>query len=261
MKKVLILLTILFVFPSCGAYLNKHSNPYYYGMKVIDNSKYKKTKLKNVEIYDYSDSNIEYFLKRGYIIKAKSSFRNTFVDLSWAQLAASQLGSDVILCKRDYVGTASGTMVIPWRIPGETYTSTSTTSGSISLNGYNNTSIVSSNGYYAIGSSSSTINGIHNSTTTTTIRTPDKYQLYSVPYSKDYYDQYAVFLVKKYYQLEYHDYYDGTIYNGTKKNSQNIGTIKPSHYFELLEETGKHYKIKYNGVIGYLHKNEWNTLH
>jgi len=260
MRKLLLLLTITFFFSSCGAYLNKKANPYYFGMNIIDNSKYKKTKSKNVEIYDFSSSNLEYFLKKGYVIKAKSSFRNTFVHLSWAQLAASKLGSDVILCKKDYVGTTSGTMVIPWRIPGETYTATSTTSGNISLTGHSRSSIASSNAY-ATSNTSSAISGFHSSTTTTTITTPDKYELYTVPYSKDYYDQYALFLVKKYYWLPYHDYYDGIIYKDAKNNSEKIGTIEPNHYLELLDETRGHYKIKYNGVIGYLHKNEYNTLH
>jgi len=259
MKKLLPLIILSLTLLNCGAYVNKSSNPYYFGMVTVDKTQYKKIKHKNVKIYDYTDSNAEYFLKRGYIIKAKSSFRNTFVDLSWAQLAASQLGSDVLLCKSNYVGTASATTVIPWRVAGETYIATSTTSGNISLNGYSDSSVIGSNGY-AFGNSTSNVNGTHSSTTTTTIRTPDKYQLYSVPYSKDYYDQYALFMVKKYYWLSLNAYYDGSYYNGIDKNSSKIGTIKANHFFEILDETKKYYKIRYRGIEGYLYKNEWNII-
>lgn len=259
MKKLLLLCTLSFTIFSCGAYVNKKANPYYFGLKTLDNTQYKNVNHKNVKIYDYTDANTEYFLKRGYIIKAKSSFTDIFVHSSWAQLAASKLGSDVVLCKSNYVGTVSGKRLIPWFVPGETYTVTSSTSGNLSTNSSTNSYAVGNNGY-AYGNSTSNGSGTYNSTTVTTVQAPDKYQIYSVPYSNDYYDQYALFMVKKYYWLSDNAYYDGSYYNGTDKNSSKIGTIKSNQFFEILSETKKHYKVRYGTVEGYLQKTDWNII-
>jgi hypothetical protein len=207
--------------------MNKNVNPYYFGMKIINQTKLKKSN--EAKIYDYTENNIKYFLERGYVVKAKSSFRNIFVDLSWAELAAKQMGSDVVLCKREYVGTASGRSVIPWYVPGETYTINSKTSGSVSANGYSNSTVIGSNGY-AIGSSSSSAYGTYNSSTTSTIQSPGRYDYYSVPYSYNYYDQYAVFLVKEQTIIDVETKEYEKIHRTTKKKN--------------IIEIGRNYKIK-----------------
>jgi hypothetical protein len=239
-----IILCLTFMLTSCMSYMNKKANPYYFGMKVINQTKLKKSK--EAKIYDYTEDKIKYFLERGYVVKAKSAFRNTFVHLSWAELAAKQMGSDIVLCKREYVGTASGRSVIPWYVPGETYTVTSRTSGSVSANGYGNTTVIGSNGY-SIGSSSSSAYGTYNSNTTTTIQAPGKYEYYSVPYSYNYYDQYAVFLVK-----------EQDILDSERRESKNTEKVI----------IGENYKTKYkipidsepltsgSKIIGYIPKNK-----
>jgi hypothetical protein len=244
----LLVLSLALLLTSCMAYLNKYSNPYYFGMKIIDGTKFKKAK--SVGTFDYTENNADYFFKKGYVVKAKSAFRNTFVHMSWAELAAKQMGSDVMLCKREYVGTASGTSVIPWYVPGETYTVNSRTSGSFSANGYGSSMVVGSNGY-AIGSSSSSAYGTYNSNTTTTIQGPGRYDYYSVPYSYNYYDQYALFLVKKYYWSDK----DFSYYND-KKFKNFVGYIKAGEWFELAEKNGKYRRIIYEGNSFYLNRDD-----
>jgi hypothetical protein len=249
--------------------MNKNANPYYFGMRVINDTKLKKTE--SVAIYDYTEDNIKYFLSRGYVIKAKSAFRNTFIHMSWAELAAKQMGSNVVLCKREYVGTSSGTSVIPWYVPGETYTVNSKTSGSVSANGYANSVVIGSNGY-AVGSSSSSAYGTYNSNTTTTIQSPDRYDYYSVPYSYNYYDQYAVFLVK---EQDIQDILDaknkvvknkkieiGATYNlypGIELFTEPISNVSYLKYtskagddVNIIEKTNDYYKVEYKGEILYL---------
>lgn len=241
----LLVLGLALLLTSCMAYLNQNANPYYFGMKVVDDTKFKKAK--SVETYDYTENNANYFFKRGYVVKAKSAFRNTFVHMSWAELAAKQMGSDVMLCKREYVGTASGTSVIPWYVPGETYTVNSRTSGSVSANGYGSSMVVGSNGY-AIGSSSSSAYGTYNSNTTTTIQGPGRYDYYSVPYSYNYYDQYALFLVKKYYWIEE----SMPLHTKADINSPYNQYVKSNDWFILIKK-GKHYnEIEYKGEVGFI---------
>ncbi len=228
--------------------MNKNANPYYFGMKVINQTKIKKSD--EAKIYDYTEDNIKYFLERGYVVKAKSAFRNTFVHLSWAELAAKQMGSDVVLCKREYVGTASGRSVIPWYVPGETYTINSKTSGSVSANGYGSATVIGSNGY-VIGSSSSSAYGTYNSNTTTTIQGPGRYDYYSVPYSYNYYDQYAVFLVKEQAILDVEN-------KEVEKNKKNTKTVVVGEYFKTNYKIPVSSQPVFSGaeIIGYIPKNK-----
>lgn len=179
----LIIFSLTIILTSCMTYLNKNDNPYYFGMKIINNTKLKKSN--EVNIYDYTEDNLNYFLDKGYVIKAESSFCDTFINLSWAELAAKQMGSDVVLCKKKYVGISSGEKVIPWNAPGETYPGKLKTSRTVSANGY------------VVGNSYSSTNGNFNSNITNTVQGPKRYDSSSVPNSNYYYDQFAVFLVKK----------------------------------------------------------------
>lgn len=267
MKKLKILafgVTLLFV--GCSSFMNS-SNPFKLSMKVVNNVKLKKSN--HVTIYDYNEENVKYFLNKGYIVKAKSAFRNRLVHITGVELAAKQIGSDVALYKREYVGTASGVDIIPWYVPGETYTVKSSTKGSVSANGYGSATVIGSNGY-AIGSSSSSAYGTYNSNTTTTIQAPGKYEYYSVPYSLDYYDQYAVFLVKvenvleaenggkKGKKIEIGETYeliDGTaLYIKPNLNSMYMKyTSKKGDKINVIEQNADFYKIEYNGEILFIH--------
>lgn len=232
----------------CMSFMNKHANPYYFGQHILDNTKYKK--VKSVGIYDYTENNAKYFLDRGYIIKAKTAFRNTLVHMSWAELAAKQMGASVMLYQNDYVGTSSGTTAIPWYIPGETYVVNSQTNSNINLNSYGNSMVVGSNGY-GVGSSSSSLNGTYNSNTTTTLQTPGKYVMREMAYSYNYYDQYALFMVKKYYWINQ----KVSFLEKPKKDSKLFSEINSGEWFILLNKGSKFNKIQYNGTVGYVDAN------
>jgi len=231
---------ITFLLISCSSFRNS-SNPFKLSMRTVNDIKLKKSK--HVTIYDYSEENIKYFLNNGYIIKAKSAFRNRLVNISGVELAAKEIGSDVALYKREYAGTTSGVNVISWYVPGETYTVKSSTIGTVNASGYGNATIVGSNGY-EVRSSSSNVNGTYKSNTKTTIQGPGKYENYSVPYSFDYYNQYAVFLVK-----------DEDVLDSESKNTKKV-------------VIGKNFKTKYkipidsdpittgSRIIGYIPKNK-----
>jgi len=192
--KTIKILVLLFVITGCGRYLNKNANPFYFGMTVFDSKKLKKPK--DVEIYAYSDESLRYFIQQGYQVKAKSAFREQYVDISWAKLASKQLGTPIMLVKQDYAGSVSGKQALPFKIPGEKYIVTSETNSDVDYNSNTNSYVVGTNGY-AIGSSSTTGSGNYNSTTTTTIQSPDKYGYTTVEYKNDYYNYFAVFLVKE----------------------------------------------------------------
>lgn len=245
MKTKLLLIGIgFFVLSGCGAYMNKNVNPYYFGMKTIDPQVYKKSK--DVKSYKYDENSVKYFLKRGYVIKAKSAFRERYVHSSWAELAAKQMGATVMLTDRDYVGTVSGRRTLAWTVPGDTYRVTSNTNGNISYNSNTDAYVYGSSGY-AIGNSTTNGNVNYNSSTTTTIQGPDKLRVTSVPYQNHYYDQYAVFMVKKYYWTNY-----SVAYYNDKKLEVSAGRVKSGEWFELLEKKGKYYRILYNGQIAYI---------
>ena len=63
-----LLLAILLT--SCKAILNKSMNPYYSGMTVFESGKLKKKK--NVDLYDYNERNLSYFLERGSLLSGKN---------------------------------------------------------------------------------------------------------------------------------------------------------------------------------------------
>lgn len=245
MKKTnIIIFLIAIVLTSCGGYINS-TNPYKLSMRIVDKTKTKKTS--KVNIYDYSENNLNYFFNKGYVVKAKSAFRNRMVHISGVELAAKQIGSDVALYLTEFYGTASGIEVLSWSVPGETYIVNSKTSGNISINGNGNSTIVGSNGY-AIGNSSSSSHGSYNSSTTTTIQGPSKYVYKAVPYSYNYYDQYALFLVKKYYWLE-----SGVnIYKDASIKSDILTYIKPYEKFTIIKKNKNFIHINYNGFEGYL---------
>jgi hypothetical protein len=191
--KSILLLLIIASFYSCGAYLNKHVNPYHFGMQTYNSQKLKKAK--DVKIYDYNETNLQYFIKQGYKIKAKSAFRERYVHLDWAKLASKQLGTPVMLLRNDYVGSVSGRRTLAFTIPGEKYIVTSETNANLNYNSTTDAYAISDYGY-ATGSSTTSGNANYNSQTKTTIQGPDKYGYKTVRYENHYYDYYAVFLVK-----------------------------------------------------------------
>lgn len=247
MKIKLLLIGIgLFTLFGCGAYMNKNMNPYYFGMKTIDPQVYKKSK--DVKSYKYEESSVKYFLKRGYVIKAKSAFRERYVHSSWAELAAKQMGATVMLTDRDYVGSVSGRRTLAWTVPGDTYRVTSNTNGNISYNSNTDAYVYGSSGY-AIGNSTTNGNVNYNSSTTTTVQGPDKLRVTSVPYQNHYYDQYAVFMVKKYYWT-----ISDVPYYSDKKLKNLAGYIKAGEWFLLSEKKGKYRRLIYNDKFAYIDK-------
>ena len=237
---------------SCMSNVNKTQNPYYFGMKTLISTKLKKTD--QATIYNYSEENLKYFLNNGYVIKAKSAFTNTYVNLSWAELAAKQMGSDVILVKHNYVGTASGRKIIPWYVPGETYTIKSKTIGTINTTANSNTTVIGSSGY-AIGQTSTSGQGTYDSNTTTTIQGPDKYQLYSVPYSYDYYDQYAVFLVKENDVIAIDENIEKKLYSSINPKNKSISIGKSFKTAQSIP-INSHPALGEGKIIGYTNKKE-----
>jgi hypothetical protein len=243
LKYVIIGIGFLTLF-GCGALMNKNMNPYYFGMTQIDPQTYKKSK--DIQSYAYQESSVKYFLKRGYIVKAKSAFRERYVHSSWAVLAGKQMGATVMLLDRDYVGTVSGRRTLAWTVPGDTYKVTSNTNGNINYDSNTNAYVYGSNGY-AIGNSTTNGNVNYNSSTTTTIQGPDKYRVASIPYENHYYDQYAVFMVKKYYWTD-----TDVPYYSDKKLENFVGYIKAGEWFELSEKKAKYRRLNYNGKFAYV---------
>ncbi|WP_417354447.1 hypothetical protein [Flavobacterium sp.] len=114
-----------------------------------------------------------------------SSIRSTYIGVDLAEEAGKRKGATVLLYKQIYVGTATGTRVLPWYHQGDTYTMKQNTQGSVNIG---------SSGYVLDSNYSGTAK--YSQSTTTTIKAPDYYTYHRVPYSKDYYDQYAMYLAK-----------------------------------------------------------------
>jgi len=242
-KKVLLTGFVIILLTSCGAYLNKNVNPYYFGMTTIDPQIYKKSK--DVSVYQYKESNVKYFLERGYVLKAKSAFRERYVHPDWPELAAKQMGATVMLLDKEYVGSVSGRRNLVWRVPGDTYKVTSNTSGNISYDSNTDAYLYTDSGY-GYGNSTTTGNVNYNSSTTTTVQGPDSYRTTTVAYQNHYYDHYAVFMVKKYYWADT----DIKYYSDSKLTNYS-GTIKAGEWFRLSLKKKKYRRLLYNGKMVY----------
>ena len=175
------------------------------------------------------------------------ALRYTFIGYQEAINAGCWIGASVMLYKHQYVGTASGRSVVPFYNPGDTYTVNSRTSGAVSAYGSTTASVFGSGGY-AYGSSYSSGYGTYNSNTTTTITTPGSLSYYAVPYSNDYYDQYAIYFVKRYYRFEL----DIPVFQKADIKSKTITTVKNNDWFEIISKGNKFTKISYQGAIGYI---------
>ena len=202
---------------------------------------------KQLSSYDYTDNNVKYFTENGYVMLGYDAIRHTYIGYQEAVNAGCWIGATVMLYKHQYVGTASGTAVVPFYNQGDTYTVNSRTSGSVNTYGSSNASVYGSGGY-AYGSSTSRGYGTYNSNTTTTITTPGSFSYYSVPYSNDYYDQWAIYYVKKYYRSEQNI----SLFQKASNASKQVGTVQQNVWFEILSKGDKFTKIKYQGVVGYI---------
>lgn len=258
---------------SCGAYLNQNQNPYYFGMTVFDSQKLKKPK--DVKIYNLTENNLEYFIKKGYKIKAKSAFRETYVHMDWAKLASKQLGTPIMLLKDDYVGSVSGRKTLEFRIPGEKYIITSNTNSNLNYSSNTEAYAIGNNGY-AMGSSTTNGNSKFNSTTKTTIQGPDQYSFKTVPYETHYYDYFAIFLVKDsnveektkvqkilpssekvgvglaIVNTKYNVLYDISSYADKDFEIEN-GIVRKNSSIKILEVGGNYYKIEHMKKIKYIY--------
>lgn len=263
-NKTLKYLLFLLMLSSCGAYMNKKINPYYFGMTIFNSKKLEKTK--DVKIYNYTEENLNYFLNQGYRVKAKSAFRERFVHMDWAKLASKQLGTPIMLLEDRYVGSVSGRRTLAFRVPGEKYVVTSKTNSNLNYNSNTDAYAVGTNGY-AIGSSSTYGNANYNSTTKTTIQAPDKYGYTSVPYKNHYYDYYAVFLVKEYREgdkkapkkfllksyLKYSG--DATLKKKPKFKSETIKKVNDKQEIYVIKRNvskSAYSKVYVNGHYGYI---------
>jgi hypothetical protein len=104
------------------------------------------------------------------------------------------------------------------------------------------------NGGYAYGSSSVNGNGTYNSSTTTTYTTPGSFSYYAVPYSPDYYDQYAIYLAKKYYRFGL----DISLLEKKDLKSRVIITLPGNSWFEVIDKGKMFTKVVYQGRTGYI---------
>lgn len=227
--------TLLFGFLVCVSFSScisaKYYNTYYVNLNKISKEKFKPTK--SLTTYDYNENNLQYFNQNGYVLIGYNSIRSTYIDRQEAINTGCWIGASVMLYKYQYVGTASGTAVVPFYNPGDTYTVNSRSSGSVSV--------------YGTGGSAY---GSYNSNSTTTITTPGSFSYYSVPYSNDYYDQYTAFFVKKYYRVPEQNV---ALFQKPNSSSSEIMVVKQNEWFEVVSKANKDfYKVIYEGNTGYI---------
>lgn len=250
MRNLFVFVLLALAFESCSFLYGDPmmSNTYYTNSIKLGNEKYKKTK--ELTRYDYSDENVKYFQQRGYVVIGYSALRYTFIGIQEAINAGCAYGATVLLYKHAYVGTASGRTVLPWYSPGDTYTINSHTSSSANAYGYSNMSAYGSAGY-AYGNAYGYASGTGNSNTTTTITGPGSVTYYSIPYSNDYYDQYAIYMVKKYNWVTT----DADVFDSPSTKHKKLGKLPKYAYFEVLDKNvsrGRYVKIKYGTLTAYI---------
>lgn len=230
---------------NCSIYSSKSSNLFYSNLHRTSENKYKQTK--QLYSYDYTENNYRYFTENGYVMIGYDAIRHTYIGHQEAINAGCWLGATVLLYKHTFIGTAKGSAVVPLYNPGETYLVTSRTSGNINVHGNSNAQIYSNNSSAYITSQSQSW-GSYNSNTSTTIKTPGSFSYYSVPYSRDYYDQYAVFMVKKYYRSER----NLPLLQKANTNSKVLAAILVNEWFEVISLGDKFIKVKYKTMIGFI---------
>lgn len=245
MKTFLFTSFLSLILTSCSFYSAKNYNIYYLNLHKTSSDKFKPTK--RLSSYDYTENNMNYFKENGYVMIGYDAIRHTYIGYQEAVNAGCWLGATVMLYKHQYVGTASGTAVVPFYNQGETYTVNSRTSGSVSTYGSGTASAFGSGGY-AYGSSFNRGYGSYNSNTTTTITTPGSFSYYSVPYSNDYCDQYAFYFAKKFYRVEQNI----DLFQKASYSSSVILKIKENEWFEVLSWGDKYNKIRCRGKVGYI---------
>lgn len=235
--KLLLLLIIAGNLSACSLMYNS----YYSNMKV-EVKKLKKTK--SLTTYDLSDQNIDYFTKNGYLLVGKSSFRSVFQGQNYAINAGRAIGAEVMLYKYNYVGTSKGVATIPYYIPGNTYLITTNYSGRSNSN--TNSRYSYNNGY---GYGTSTSNSSYNGNSTTQITEPGTYAYTNVPYSYDYYDQFAVYYKKMLFRVN-----DDSVWLYEKQNvNDNIFTmVHKNQWFRLIKKGKNFNQIEYKGIVGFI---------
>ena len=228
----------------CATYKPIDSNPFFNRMTKVDKKRYKRTLTINLQ--NYSDTMLQYFRERGYVVIGYTAFRDQFVGIQRAAGAGGEIGATVLLYKHTYVGNASGTAVIPFYIPGDRYTINTQSSGSVSAYGSSNFSTIG-NGGYSFGSSQSSLSGSYRSSSTTTITGPGSFSYYTVPYSNDYYDQYAIYMVQKFYYIEE----ETTIFRKPTKKDP-AGTLPKNVWFEVIMKGKNTHMVRVNGRVYFI---------
>lgn len=237
---------VLFTFFLQSCSLLMVYNPFYNNLTY--KYKYQFTKSKQLKTYELTQNNIDYFLNNGYLIIGKSSFRDTYQTAQFAINTAQYLGSDVLLYKNKYVGTSKGVATVPVYVPGTVYNITSSTQGAFEAKRNSNTSYIGNGGFAYVDSYSKTY-GTYNSSSITSIQTPGTYSFRQVPYSNNYYDQYAYFLKKILYRTNEEKVW---FYEKKNTNSNIFTKVEPNEWFVLLKEGKRFHKIEYKGLIGFI---------
>lgn len=249
MKSFIIILIAIFSFASCGTLgeaMAIDQNLYFKNMHVVYKKKWPRSRS-SVAVFDFNDNNMKYFVENGYVLYAYDAIRHTYIGYQEAISLANYYGVPVMLYKHQYVGTSSGTALVSIYNPGDTYLINSRSSGTVRTTGSSNVSVYGSGGY-ATGNSYSQGSGYYNSNTTTTIKTPGSYSYSAVPYSNDYYDQWAIYYVKKYFRsVKTVPLYQKGIYS-----SASLGYVQPNVWFEVLSEGKDFRKIIYQGQVSYI---------
>ena len=232
MKNFILLIVVSFTITSCatmGEAIAIDQNLYFKNLKVIYKKNWQRSKSP-ISVYDFNDNNMKYFVENGYVVWAYDAIRHTYISYDDAVHVGKYYGIPIMLYKYQYVGTASGTALLSIYNPGDTYLLNSTTSGRIRAGG--------ASGYY-------------NSNTLTTITTPGSFSYQALPYSNDYYDQWAIYYVKKYFRSKQ----SISIYEKGTNVSRTITIMDPNSWFEILSEGKSFKKVKFQNQIGYISSN------
>jgi len=244
-----ILLFVSVTFLGCGLsqVLSIDQNLYYKNLNVVAKKRWKHSK-EPLKIYDYTSQNEKYLIENGYVLIAYDAIRHTYIGYQNAVEVGNYIGASVMLYKHEYVGTSSGYTVARIYNPGETYLINSQTTGIINTN-RNSTTNIYGNDLSIYGSTSSNSRTTYNSQTTTAITGPGSFSYYSIPYSNDYYDQWAIFYLKKYYKSTTQDI---SVNKSANEKSSIIGYLPKNTWFEILSTNKEFRKIKCKDKIGYI---------
>ena len=240
---------ILVSLSSCGAINDiaaEQKNVFYQNVKFIPHLKWPITKDKT-KLYDYNDENIQYLNENGYILVGYNALRTTYIGYRQAEACGTSIGAAITLYKHIYQGTSTGTAVVPIYKQGETYIVRSSTTAAMTSNTSSNGTISRPSGNTYVQSNTNSQSNIK-SNTVTAIQGPSSFTYYTIPYTQDIYDQYALYYVKKFYK----NTFEINVYKAANYKSPKIFVMPSNYSFELLGKGKDFCIIRYDGKIGYV---------